>query len=57
MIWVIKEKPYMTSENSPGEMVDLINDPSYKTQLNECRTQLMEWAKANNDPFIKFLIK
>lgn len=44
-------------KNDPGEMVNLINDPSYKTQLNECRTQLMEWAKANNDPFIKFLIK
>lgn len=43
-------------KNDPGEMVNLVNDPSYKTQLHECRRQLMEWAKANHDPFIQFLI-
>jgi arylsulfatase A-like enzyme len=43
-------------QHDPGEMVNLVNNPSYQNQLKECRKQLMEWAKVNNDSFIKFLV-
>lgn len=44
-------------KNDPGEMINLVNNPTFKSQLKKCRTQLMEWAIKNNDPYIKYLVK
>ncbi len=44
-------------KNDPGEMVNLANNPKYKVALQTCRTQLMEWATENKDPYLKNLIK
>jgi arylsulfatase A-like enzyme len=44
-------------QNDPGEMINLAFDPKYKTELDNCRTQLIDWAKRNNDPFLKNMIK
>jgi arylsulfatase A-like enzyme len=44
-------------KNDPGEMVNLAKNPNYKAALQTCRTQLMEWATKNKDPYIKNLIK
>jgi arylsulfatase A-like enzyme len=44
-------------KNDPGEMVNLVSNPKYKKALQTCRTQLMEWATKNKDPYIKNLIK
>lgn len=43
--------------NDPGEKVNLIDDPNYNNALKNCRAQLLNWAKENNDPFIKYLFK
>jgi choline-sulfatase len=44
-------------QNDPGEMVNLAGDPKFKTDLNNCRRQLIDWAKRNNDYFLKNMIK
>lgn len=42
-------------KKDPYEMVNLAGDLKYNKDLNKCRKQLMEWAKENNDPFLKNL--
>ena len=42
--------------NDPGEMVNLIDDPKYKSALKNCRAQLFSWATEYKDPFIKYLV-
>ena len=42
-------------KKDPYEMVNLAGDLKYNNDLNKCREQLMEWAKENNDPFLKNL--
>jgi arylsulfatase A-like enzyme len=44
-------------QNDPGEMLNLAGDPKFKAELDNCRSQLAEWAKRNNDPFLKSMIK
>lgn len=44
-------------QNDPGEMVNLAGDPKYRDELKECRTQMLEWAKENNDAYLKYLMK
>lgn len=44
-------------QNDPGEMVNLAGDPKFSNELKNCRSQLLEWAKKNNDPFQKFMVK
>jgi choline-sulfatase len=44
-------------KNDPGEMVNLVNDPKHAKALQQSRSQLMEWAKKNNDPYLTKLIK
>ena len=44
-------------KNDPGEMVNLVNDPKHTKALQQCRSQLMDWAKKNNDPYLTKLIK
>jgi choline-sulfatase len=44
-------------QNDPGEMVNLASDPKFSNELKNCRSQLLEWAKKNNDPFQKFMVK
>ena len=44
-------------KNDPGEMVNLVNDPKHAKALQQCRNQLMDWAKKNNDPYLTKLIK
>ncbi len=43
-------------KNDPGEMVNVAGDPKYKSELENCRKELTEWAKKYNDPFMKYLI-
>lgn len=43
-------------QNDPGEMINLAGDPKYKTDLDNCRKEMVEWAKQNNDPFLKNLV-
>ena len=42
-------------QNDPGEMINIAGDSNYKAELDKCRKQLIDWAKKNNDPFIKNL--
>ncbi len=42
-------------QNDPGEMVNLAGDAKYKSELNKCRKLLTDWAKKNNDLFLKNL--
>ncbi len=44
-------------KSDPGEMINLINDPKHAKALQECRSQLLDWAKKNNDPYLTKLIK
>lgn len=44
-------------QNDPGEMENLASDPKFSSELKKCRSQLIEWAVKNNDPFLKFTIK
>ena len=44
-------------KNDRGEMVNLVNDPKHAKALQQCRSQLMDWAKKNNDPYLTKLIK
>lgn len=44
-------------KNDPGEMINLVSDTKHARALQQCRSQLMEWAKKNNDPFLTKLIK
>ncbi|MCX6326928.1 MAG: sulfatase-like hydrolase/transferase [Bacteroidia bacterium] len=44
-------------QNDPGEMVNLASDPKFSSELKNCRSQLIEWAKKNNDPYIKYMMK
>jgi arylsulfatase A-like enzyme len=44
-------------KNDPGEMINLVNDIRHAKALQECRIQLTEWAKKNNDPYLTKLIK
>jgi len=44
-------------KNDPGEMINLVNDPRHANALKQCRSQLMEWAKKTNDPYLTKLIK
>jgi len=43
-------------QNDPGEMVNLAGNTEYKSDLENCRRELSEWAEKNNDPYLKFLI-
>jgi arylsulfatase A-like enzyme len=43
-------------QNDPGEMVNIAGDPKYKTELNNCRKQLMDWAIKNSDAFRNFMV-
>jgi choline-sulfatase len=44
-------------QNDPGEMENLAGDPKFGSELKKCRSQLIEWAVKNNDPFLKFMVK
>jgi choline-sulfatase len=44
-------------KNDPGEMINLVNDPRHAKALKQCRSQLFEWAKKSNDPYLTKLIK
>ena len=44
-------------QNDPGEMVNLASDPKFSNELKKCRSQLLEWAIKNSDPFQKFMVK
>jgi len=44
-------------KNDPGEMNNLVSDSKYSNELRNCRRQLREWAKKNNDPYLKFMVK
>jgi len=43
--------------NDPGEMVNLATDPKFRGDLENCRTALTDWARKNNDPYLKYLLK
>jgi arylsulfatase A-like enzyme len=59
--WILNEgKQHETLfdlKNDPGEMVNLAGDPKFKAELDNCRRQLTEWAKENNDPYLKNLVR
>ncbi len=44
-------------KNDPGEMNNLVSDSKFSNELRNCRSQLLEWAKKNNDPYLKFMVK
>ena len=44
-------------KNDPGEMNNLVSDPKFSNELKNCRSQLLEWAIKNNDPYLKFMVK
>ena len=44
-------------KRDPGEMVNLVNDPKYADELKKCRTDLIEWGKKYNDPYLTFMVK
>jgi arylsulfatase A-like enzyme len=44
-------------KNDPREMVNLVNDPKHAKALQQSRSQLIKWAKKNNDPYLTKLIK
>jgi len=43
--------------NDPGEMVNIATDPKFRGDLENCRTELTNWAKKNNDQYLKYLVK
>ena len=43
--------------NDPGEMVNLSMDPKFKSELENCRKELTEWAEKYTDPFIRYMLK
>lgn len=44
-------------QNDPGEMVNLAGDPNFKSELENCRSELIEWAEKYNDPYLKYMVK
>ena len=44
-------------KNDPGEMVNLASNPKYKSTMDNCRKELIKWAKENKDPYLQYLIK
>ena len=44
-------------QNDPGEMVNLAEDTGFRSDLENCRKELVEWAEKYNDPYLKYLIK
>ena len=47
----------MSAQEKPWEMINLVSDPKHAKALQACRSQLMEWATKNNDPYLTKLIK
>jgi arylsulfatase A-like enzyme len=43
--------------NDPVEMVNLSMDPKFKSELENCRKELTEWAEKFSDPFIRYMFK
>ena len=52
-----KRESLFDLQNDPGEKVNLAEDPKFKADLDNCRSQLIGWAKKYNDPYLKNLIK
>lgn len=44
-------------QNDPGEMVNVAGDPKFKSELENCRSELIEWAEKYNDPYLKYMVK
>jgi len=59
--WILNEgkgsETLYDLQNDPGEMVNLATDPKFRGDLQNCRTQLTDWAKKYNDPYLKYLVK
>lgn len=52
-----KRESLFDLQSDPGEMVNLAEDLKFRNDLDNCRSQLIEWAKKYNDPFLKNLVK
>ena len=59
--WILNEGKQRETlydlQNDPGEMVNLAADPKFRGDLENCRKELMDWAKKYNDPYLKYLVK
>ena len=59
--WIYNEgrqsETFYDLQNDPGEMINVASDPKFKSDLENCRRELAEWAEKYKDPFLKYLVK
>ncbi len=59
--WILNEgqekETLYDLQTDPGEMINLSGDPKYRTNLENCRKKLADWAEKNKDPFITHLVR
>jgi arylsulfatase A-like enzyme len=58
--WILNEgsrrETLFDLQNDPGEMVNLAGNRKYKADLDNCRRELIEWAKTYNDPYPGYIV-